>query len=620
MPKQQTSKTTKIIGTNVQPINQLSNLTTIQAQLVDPDFLSASNNISATLSPHLGVFETQENDNAASQSLALAVNEPLEPRLSFLKVFKNISGLAIPMGLSFTFSFEVFFCVLLLHYLSQSEDDIAAATLASVLMNTICLMSMSPLFAIGIHLSGKLGEWREINKDKNYSPTLLAEKKEIIASTNANSLLIATLASAPAFLALYYSKSWLVSVFDQNIIVSQTAQNFLRTYAFAIPGLSFRLSLEQIMFSFGKTKPAMFMGLTSFAIGGLIASLLGFGLKLHLGLLLFEIPKLGAPGIALGFVIESYLTALSYGLYVGLSTDCREFGFFKHMFRRIRNNGTQLKNILKISGAVTFTTAIELAMTLAVGVLSGIVGVEGQDAMTFSMQFIFFEFVMLASFSLSCAQELSRELGARKYFDVNKIAKYGLLTTLIYLTPLPVIFAADPKILELLSGGATADVAATLKTLVPIMAAGFISDSVRYNLLHQLRALGDLVVPNLIAIFGMSTGICLAAGLGLKTSLGVNGVAIGYASGITLTAAGLLLRWNNQLERLNKTQLTQQEKEGGTFRSFRKLRASFFQPADSQPATEPAQSSETTRLLPEDKPLPYLVNSLTWSIPNLGNI
>src|SRR5262245_28669877 len=99
------------------------------------------------------------NDNEAGQqpdSLTISINTSTETHdaksnnlsLSFFSVFKRISELGIPMALSFTFSFEVFLAVLLLNYLSKTNDDVAAATLVSVLMNTICVFSMSPLFAV----------------------------------------------------------------------------------------------------------------------------------------------------------------------------------------------------------------------------------------------------------------------------------------------------------------------------------------------------------------------------------------------------------------------------------------------------------------------------------------
>ena len=456
--------------------------------------------------------------------------------LSNWDVFRKITKLAIPMGLSFTFSFEVVLAVVLLNAMSRNNDDIAAAALVSILMNTVCVLGVSPLFSVALLLSNKLGDWREASKSEN--AITLEQKKAVISSFNANTLVIASAISPIAFLALFFSKDILVSIFHQDANVANIAQDFLRTYSFAIPGILTRAAFEQIMFGFGKTKPAMWIGLGNLAIGSLIAGVLGFGL--------ISSPKLGPQGVAIGFLLEAYLTAACYGAYVALSPTCKEFNFFNSMLKKIRENKGQRQDILNLGGSISFTVAIELAMTLSIGIFSGLVGTAEQSAMSFNMQFIYFEFVMLAAFSFSCAQEISRELGAKKYANANKIAKYGLLTTVGYLTPLPVIFSIYPK--ALLISGASNDVLSVLIHLTPIMSCGVIADAVRYNLLQQLRAVGDLTVPNVIAVFGMCTGIALSAALGLKTSLGIDGVAAGYTIGIGLTATGLAFRWKDQVK------------------------------------------------------------------------
>jgi MATE family multidrug resistance protein len=148
--------------------------------------------------------------------------------------------------------------------------------------------------------------------------------------------------------------------------------------------------------------------------------------------------------------------------------------------QKIRRNFNGLMEILRNGRVNTFTMTIELALTLSVVIFSGLLGTTQQAAMSYCMQFIYFEFIMIAAFSFSCAQELSRKLGAEQFRDAQKIARYGLLTSLVYLTPLPLLFAIYPKSLEILSGGASEDVTNILHTLVPIMSVGVILDTTRF--------------------------------------------------------------------------------------------------------------------------------------------
>lgn len=491
-------------------------------------------------------METVLEINSADRIEAQSTKEKQNELLSFSSVFKKISGLAIPMGLSFTFSFEVFLSVFLLHYLSTSDDEAAAATLVSVLMNSASIFWMSPLFAVAIHLSNLLGEWKSLQNKETVTIEELEQKKEIIASTNANSLLIASVVTVPTFFTLFFSKDLLVSIFHQSPAAASAAEAFLRPYSFAIPALMTRMSFEQIMFSFGKTKPAMWIALANLCAGGLLAGLLGFGLEIGS----VSIPRLGPVGVALGFVAESFLTSILYGVYVGFNRELRIFNFFQNMLSRIKNNWDELKEILKLGSSITFTVAIELGLMLAIGIYSGLVGVKEQSAMTFNMQFIYFEFIALAAFSFSCAQEISRELGAKQFRNANQISKYGLLTTLTYLVPIPAFFAIFPKSLEFISGGASNEVSAMLKTLVPIMGVGTVFDIVRYNLLQQSRAYNDLLIPNIIAMFGMVGGIILAGALGLHTSLGIDGVGLGYMLGVAVAGTGLLINWLNKMSKV----------------------------------------------------------------------
>lgn len=514
----------------------------LEDQLLENNFVNDINETNPLLliGEHGGHYGLDAAVN--SEATPIVENNQLT---SFFRVFKRISSIAIPMGLSFTFSFEVFLSVILLQLLSESEEDTAAASLVSTMMNFVCVLAMSPLFAASIDLTKKLGAWQEEREEiaehsiQELCPIPTKElKKEKIEVVSINAMLVGAFLTPPAVITLYYSGFILTSVFRQDSAVVLSAQQFLRPYSLAIPGLMARMSFEQVIFSFGKTKAAMWMALASFSVGAILSVLLGFG---KLGF-----PKMRQQGVALGFVVESYLTALFYGLFVKFSKECKEFNFYYVSINRIRRNLDNLLDIVRMGMMIDFTVAIELVLTLSVVVFSGLLGTEQEAAMSYCMQFIYFEFIILASFSYSCAQEMSRELGAKKFIEAKNTALYGLLTGLIYVVPLPILFAIYPKGLEFISGGATEEVSKTLKTLVPIMSLGVILDAIRFNLLQQSRALRDFLAPSVMAFLGLSSGILLACMLGFETPMDINGVGIGYTFGIGVTAVALGLRWKTK--------------------------------------------------------------------------
>jgi Na+-driven multidrug efflux pump len=498
--------------------------------------------------------DLEDNQNTDEDS-----SEPNNEYDWFKEVFQEISGIALPMGLSFTFCFEVFLAVILLQLLSESDEETAAATLVSTYMNTICILAFSPMLSGAMHISKQLGKWRELEKkpddntmgisvqdDDNNTVSKKAQKKERIETLHINLEMIAAATTIPATIALAFSKPILISALGQDEAVATFAAKFLRVYAIAPVALMPRGAIDQVLFGMGEARAAMWMGFGALSIGATLSVLLGFGVKM--GSLQF--PEMREEGVALGFAVEAYLTLISHGLYLKFQKECKEFDFYKVALDRIRRNLNGFKKLLSTSGSITFTTLLDLGASFTVGIFSGLLGSDEQAAMSYCMQIIFFEFIMAAAFSFSCSQEVSRLIGAKNFIKVEKIATYGLTTSFIYLTPLPIFFAAYPRSLEFIGGGATDEIHQILKKLVPIMAAGTIIETGRFNILQQLRALEDLIVPNMVAFGGMVGGIGLSAALGFGTSMGIYGVATGYTAGIGITAAGLFVRWRYQIKEL----------------------------------------------------------------------
>lgn len=455
---------------------------------------------------------------------------------SFWNIFKELSAISIPMALSFTFSFEIFLMTILLNTLSENEDDVAAATLSATMINTLAVIGMSPLFAMSVIASKKIGELEEAEKNNEHEESLIL-KREYIAGINRNGFLMSTLVTPPIMAGMFFSKPILTNLLGQNEHVALITQDFLRVYSPAVFALMTRVSTEQMMFSFKRTKQAMSLGLVSLAVGT--------GLSVWLGIGGLGVPKLGSTGIAVGYVVESYLTSLSYGLYLAKNKDFSRFEFF-NVLKKFEGQWTQFKELLKIGSSITLTVASEMAMSLSVGLFSGILGTREQSAITNINQYVFFNFLALASFGQSNSQELNRLIGAKKYEHASQMGKYGLLTTMIYTAPIPLFFALFPDFL-VISSGNQSEVKAMLQFLAPIMSIGVILDSVRNNLLQQLRVLHDLKGSTIISVSSLTIGIATSALFGLKTKMGVYGVALGYSGGIILACPGLLYRWQSRI-------------------------------------------------------------------------
>lgn len=467
-------------------------------------------------------------------------DNPVEEKSSSFSgwnIFKNISSLSLPMALSYTFSISVFLMVIFLNRLNENDNENSATTLISTFINTFAIVGFSPLFAMSVIASKKVGDLQEaeLRDDDEWA---LQERRNDIVDINLNGLMLALALSIPVMVTMVFSKNILTDIFRQNDDVSDIAQHFLRIYSFAIPALMTRVSTEQMMFSFGRAMPAMILGLSTLTIGTGTAVLLGFG-----G---FGLKKMGPEGIAIGFVLEAYLTSLAYGFYLAKHCDFAKFDFF-NLMKNVNNRFVKFKELLGLGGNIAFSVASEMTMALSLGTLAGKVGVQEQSSMAFINQFVLFNFLLISSFGQCCSQEINRLIGARKYIEASRVGKYGLQSSLLYTTPAPLLFAIAPELL--LSGSPSqSHLSPILKYLTPIISVGVISDSIRYNILQQLRVLGDLKGSTIISIFSLSSGIVLSAYLGFNTPMGIYGVAAGNTCGIFLATSALYYRWQSRIK------------------------------------------------------------------------
>lgn len=472
---------------------------------------------------------------------------------SFRKVFSTLSWLAIPMGFSFTFSLTVFAINPMMAGLSSSPAYAAAGTLISTWMSFVSTYWCSWLYGVAIDLSEKLGEWQAESQALSSSlneetglwdlsqtvPFGISNKKALIEISNLYSLIMAIGVSIPATLLIIFAEPLFIHVFGQEPGVANIAQRYFNLLAFAILPLMARVSLEQVMFSFKKTTLAAAIAIVSFIISLFISIAFGYGIQIGS----YTFPELGPEGFALGVVIDAWVAAIAYGIVVALDKDCKQFNFFEISLEKIRQHRGLLITLLRQGFGISSTVAMDLFLTLAIGLFSGRISTIAQAAMSYCLQLIYFAFVFIQVFGMTCAQQISRFIGAHSYQEAKDTGKYGILTTFIWLAPLLIFFAAYPRSLGFISGTASPPILHILTGLAPSMFIATLLDALRYNMLQQTRPLKDLAVPNAITFVGMVTTIGLTGGLGLGTSLGIEGIGIGYLLGIMLTTFLMFLRW-----------------------------------------------------------------------------
>ena len=454
--------------------------------------------------------------------------------MSFGHCFKLITSLAIPMALSYTFSLTIVAIGILGGLLYHDAEHAAAITLIMTSVNTLIIIGFSPLFAISILVSNFVGGLT-LAKDSEE----LNQQYKKISAVNRSGLQIIAVVTPLFFVLMFFSKFFLVNVLDQPENIATIVQEFLRIYAFAVPAVLMRVCFEQIMFSFSKAKAAMTYSLMSFSIGTILAYLLSHG---GLG-----ISGIGLRGIAMGYLIEAYLTAIFFACYLQYKKEFSNYCFFTLIYDSGMADGLT-KKLMSIGLPISFTIANEMLLTFVLVMIAGKLGEHQLAAINFSMQIIFFMFVIFSAFGQACCQEVSRQVGAKDYINARKVAVNGLLTTLCCLLPMCLILLIKSKTLIQYFIVDNAAVIHLSIALVPFVTVAIFFDAARYNILQVLRALHDHMIAMVLSTIALWSSIILSISLGLYTHLGLKGVIYGYLFGIIVSTILLLPRWTSNLK------------------------------------------------------------------------
>ncbi|PJD92502.1 MAG: hypothetical protein CK424_05195 [Legionella sp.] len=453
--------------------------------------------------------------------------------------FTKINKLSWQMSFSYTLFIQMTVLVYSSIQLDSDEDNLAALTLITSLINTVALIGVAPLFAMSLVAGRQLGALRDLEKNPETTEEELTLKREEIAAVFGNGLRISLVVCPFMVMPLVFSKDILMSVFGQNEQVAQICQNFTRPYAATIPPLLLRVCADQVMFMFERTKPAMLMSLLTFAISLSIGDVLAFG---KLGS-----PKLGNDGILLGCILGVYLEAICYLIYLKKSPRLSKFDFYD-LRKDWSPHFNQLKDIRHLARSMVFAMVTESSMMIAINSFSGVVGVSQQATMAAILQFSLLAALLQMSFGQTGSQEMSREIGANHFNQASRMGKMSALALLLYIGTVLLIFSIYPTPLSMIISNHTQEMTHTLKYLAPIMFVGCIFDSQRYLLLQQMRVLGDAKKSSMISGVSVVLGIILSGTLGLHTKMGVYGVGAGFTLSSAIACIIIFSRWLKMID------------------------------------------------------------------------
>ncbi|RUR08083.1 MATE family efflux transporter [Legionella sp. km772] len=461
-----------------------------------------------------------------------------DTKMTHWQAIEKLSRLSLETAASYSFSMQMAMLVYLLSQLNVDEEHLAAITLITSLLNSLVCVGASPALAMALVAGKELGEFREAQKN-GAAAEILQAKSEHLAAAFGNSLILSLPMSLLMITTMVNSKPLFIYGFNQDEAVADIASFFVKYYALAVPAMLVRFSADNILFAFEKTKPAMILSLVNLTLGMTIGSVLAFG---KLGA-----PKMGVSGLLIGCVLDPWVTAAEYLVYIHCSPELKPYPFL-HLYKSWTPYLAQLKEITAYTGSIAANMSVETTLSLMINIFAGMIGVEQQAAFSSIMQFSLFSFLLQIAFGQTCAQEINRQIGEAQFENASMAGKMGLLSLMIGILPVFVALSAYPSLLSKSAAENSKTLNPILQSLAPIMFMGDAFDAARFVLLQQLRVLGDDKHATAISMGCIALGIAMSGALGLKTNMGIDGVATGFALSTGLAAILLLMRWLKRIQ------------------------------------------------------------------------
>ena len=279
---------------------------------------------------------------------------------------------------------------------------------------------------------------------------------------------------------------------------------------------------------------------------------IGIGVN-ALGNYAFIFGNLGAPALGLrGAGIATFVTSVSivamYALAIRFDPRLHRYrimGFFW------RPDWARFAEILRLGTPIAITVLAEAGVFGAAAFLMGRVGGLELAAHTVALNLAAFAFQVPFGMGQAATIRVGYYLGARDPLGVTRAGWTGIVMGTGFMVFTAIAFLVMPRALLAIY----LDPAAPGNAALVEVAIGFLAIAAAFQLFDgmqavaagALRGLKDTRVPMWIAVFSYWVpGFGLAAGLGLATPLGGQGVWIGLATGLVCAAALLLWRWHRR--------------------------------------------------------------------------
>jgi len=341
-------------------------------------------------------------------------------------------------------------------------------------------------------------------------------------------LLIALALSVPLTIGWSFTEQGLL-LLGQDPELAREAAVFVEVQRFGAPCALLYGALSTYLVSRGIVRPGIVVMLVANLFNGVTSWALSFG---ALGL-----PALGIRGLGLSTGLTRLLLPCALALLiVSLKLYKQAWTpWSKASFAR-----AALARQLALGVPTGITIALELWAFQFGTVIAGRIGHVSLGAHAIALNLSALSFMVPLGFSIGTSARVGLLVGAQQperaqraaHSALKLIASYSACAGVLFVLArelLPRLYSSDPTIVAAAAG------------VLPIAGAFQLLDGLQATAGGVLRGMGKPRVTALINLVGyFAVAIPLAYYTGLSTSLGIAGIWLGYAAGLTFTAAALV--------------------------------------------------------------------------------
>ena len=399
-----------------------------------------------------------------------------------------------------------------------SPEDLAAASIGTVIYFALWMLGSGPVMAVSPLVSQALGADQNDTKDARRSVRM--------------TLWIVFLMTPLIIVCLTFTEP-LALMLGQDPVVSKKAGIYVLALG---PGLAFAMAtmaLRNFLAALEKTKIPFILVMMVTVINALLNYIFIFG---HFGAPRLEL--LGA-GIAssLSYIFGFFL----FVLYIRLDKRANSFQIFKNFWRP---DWARFKEILVLGGPISVTTWFEGMLFNAAVLIMGIIGVMEQAAYQIALNVAALAFMLPWGMSMAGAVRIGLAEGADNKPATRRAASTTMVASIFAIMLLAIPVALFPEFTASLylnlEKPENQEVITLVVGFLPIATAFMFFDSVQVAANQLLRGLKDVNWPMLFTgISYWAIGFPVAYILALKTEVGANGVWYGLMAG--LISASVLL-------------------------------------------------------------------------------